>query len=144
MAQDLPAHLDLAEHLAVPDKPERQDPAKAVHQDLEPQDQPELASEHQDLLVVASALPLVEHLAVQDLLAAVAAELELPELSVRVDLAESLASRSEPREKNSNKEKPQALAAPWCRAAMATLFCACVVDHRSRTLPTRLALTRVS
>lgn len=141
---DLVARQDPVEHLVVRVKPEHQDLVKAEHQDLERQDLPELALEHQDLPPVALAHLQVEHLVVPAQLAAEVAELAQPELSVREDHAVSRANPSGPREKNSNKEKHQALVAPWCHVAMAILFCDFAAEHQFRTLQTRLALTPAS
>ena len=76
--------------------------------------------------------------------AVVAAERALQEHLVEADLAESLVSQKEQSAKNLNKEMFPAWAAQWCLAAMEQPCCEFVVDPRSKTSQTRLALTPLS
>jgi hypothetical protein len=131
----------------------RQDRVKpALQQDRAPHaqaarpDQParELAHHAQALVEDQAALRVALQRAGQAQQVAVAAVLEQQVLLVRAVLAARLASQSAPREKNSNKEMHRASVAQWCHVVTATPSCVCAGEHRFRTLPTRLALTRVS
>jgi len=125
--QDLPAeHLaQAAEHLAQaaehrvqvePQHSEHRDRSRGL--DLQPEDQAQPA-------VVAAERALQEHL-------------------VEAVPEENLVSQKEQSAKNLNKEMFLALVAQWCLVAMEQLCCEFVVDPRSKTSQTRLALTPLS
>jgi hypothetical protein len=115
--QDLPVQVELAQHLV-----QRNQDSVAV---LRVED-----SQEEDQPAVAVAV-LVE---------------ELRERLVRVEHAEAdePESQSAPREKNSNKEVFQALAAQLCHAVMEQQLFVCAAVHRFKTSQTRLMPMPVS
>jgi hypothetical protein len=134
------------------------------HQDQEHHDQEHQDQEHQDLPVEHLAQAAEHRVQVErqrlehrdrsqglDLQpedqaqpAVVAAERALQEHLVEADPEENPVSQKEPSAKNLNKEMFLALVAQWCLVAMEALCCEFVVDLRSRTSQTRLALTPLS
>jgi len=135
--QDLPGQHHAQEH----QDQERQDlPAEHLAQAAEHRVQVERQrSEHRDR---SQGLDLQPEDLVQP--AVVAAERALQEHLVGAVLAENPVSQKEQSAKNLNKEMFPAWAAQWCLAAMEQPCCEFVVDPRSKTSQTRLALTPLS
>jgi hypothetical protein len=107
-----------AEHLAQVERQRLEHRARSQGSDLQPEDRVQPA-------VVAAERALQEHL-------------------VGAVLAENPVSQKEQSAKSLNKEMFPAWAAQWCLVAMEQPCCEFVVDPRSKTSQTRLALTPLS